>query len=65
MIRPSVLEAFAETFAGAGFDRRAFLPSFGLAEATLAVTLTPPGTGYALDTVERGPAFDRRGSPWR
>ena len=61
VIRPSVLEAFAETFAGAGFDRRAFLPSFGLAEATLAVTLTPPGTGYALDTVERGPAFDRMG----
>ena len=61
MIRPSALAAFAQAFAGAGFDRRAFLPSFGLAEATLVVTLTEPGAGYALDHVERGPAFDRMG----
>ena len=61
MIRPTALDAFAQAFADSGFDRRAFLPSFGLAEATLVVTLTEPGTGYALDTVERGAAFDREG----
>ena len=61
VIQPTALEAFAAAFAGAGFDRRAFLPSFGLAEATLVVTLTKPGAGYTLDTVERGPAFDSTG----
>ena len=30
-----------DLFAESGFDRRAFMPSYGLAEATLAVTFTP------------------------
>ncbi|MET2717227.1 amino acid adenylation domain-containing protein [Streptomyces harbinensis] len=36
-VRPATLDAFAERFAGVGFDRRAFLPCYGLAEATLLV----------------------------
>ena len=41
------LERFADHFAGHGFDRRALCPVYGLAEATLAVTFTPPGRGPA------------------
>lgn len=37
-IRPQTLDRFASVFAPAGFDRSAFLPCYGLAEATLIVT---------------------------
>nr|WP_088713284.1 MULTISPECIES: fatty acyl-AMP ligase [Pacificimonas] len=52
MIRPSVMESFAKTFAPAGFDAGAFTPSYGLAEATLAVTISEPGTGIETDLVD-------------
>ena len=51
MIRPNVLEAFAETFKGNGFDKRAFMPSYGLAECTLAVSFAPNFSGYEVDLV--------------
>jgi fatty-acyl-CoA synthase len=40
-IQPAALRLFCERLAPAGFDPRALLPCYGLAEATLAVTLTP------------------------
>ncbi len=52
MIRPGVMQHFAETFAPAGFDKCAFMPSYGLAEATLAVTMAKPGTGIEIDEVD-------------
>ena len=52
MIRPDVCQAFADAFAPAGFDARAFLPSYGLAEATLAVSIMPPGEGIVVDLVD-------------
>jgi fatty-acyl-CoA synthase len=52
MIRPDVMQAFVDAFAEAGFQARAFLPSYGLAEATLAVTLMPPGEGIVVELVE-------------
>lgn len=60
MIRPKALGDFARTFAAAGFDAKAFLPSYGLAEATLAVTFAPLGRGVTADVVEQGEAFERR-----
>ncbi|MEJ2608966.1 MAG: fatty acyl-AMP ligase [Candidatus Thiodiazotropha sp.] len=36
-----VLDKFADVLRPAGFDRTAFVPSYGLAEATLAVTMSP------------------------
>jgi acyl-CoA synthetase (AMP-forming)/AMP-acid ligase II len=39
-VRSGTLERFAACFAGAGFDQRAFLPCYGLAESTL-VTVAP------------------------
>lgn len=52
MIRPEVLRAFAEAFRPAGFRDGALVPSYGLAEATLAVTMTPPGRGLAVEEVD-------------
>lgn len=52
MIRPDVMQAFVDAFADAGFQASAFLPSYGLAEATLAVTLMPPGEGIQVELVE-------------
>jgi fatty-acyl-CoA synthase len=52
MIRPDVMQGFVNAFADAGFKARAFLPSYGLAEATLAVTLMPPGEGIRVELVE-------------
>ena len=37
-VRAETLEHFIDAFAGCGFQRRAFTPTFGLAEATLLVT---------------------------
>lgn len=52
MIRPDVMQNFVNAFAEAGFKAEAFLPSYGLAEATLAVTIMPPGEGIRVELVE-------------
>jgi fatty-acyl-CoA synthase len=52
MIRPDVMQSFVDRFAEAGFKAAAFLPSYGLAESTLAVTLMPPGEGIRVELVE-------------
>ena len=44
-IRPETLDRFAAAFAPAGFRREMFVPSYGLAEATLAVAAAAPGQG--------------------
>lgn len=41
-IQPAVLERFSARFARWGFRTRALAPAYGLAEASLAVTCTPP-----------------------
>lgn len=52
MIRPDVMQGFVNAFADAGFKASAFLPSYGLAEATLSVTIMPPGEGIRVELVE-------------
>ena len=52
MIRPDVMQSFVNAFAVAGFKASAFTPSYGLAEATLAVTVMPPGEGIRVELVE-------------
>jgi len=44
-IAPAALRRFCERFARFGFDRRALMPVYGLSEASLAVTFSPPGRG--------------------
>lgn len=52
MIRPDVMQAFVDAFGPAGFDAHAFCPSYGLAEATLAVCFMPLGKGIITDLVD-------------
>jgi fatty-acyl-CoA synthase len=52
MIRPDVMQNFVNAFSEAGFKASAFTPSYGLAEATLAVTVMPPGEGIRVELVE-------------
>ncbi len=44
-VAPAVLRRFSERFARNGFDSRALMPVYGLAEAALAVSFTPAGRG--------------------
>ncbi len=53
MVRASVLRDFAASFADSGFDAAAFVPSYGLAESTLAVSFSPLGRGLQVDRVRR------------
>jgi fatty-acyl-CoA synthase len=52
MIRPDVMQNFVNAFSEAGFKAAAFTPSYGLAEAVLAVTVMPPGEGIRVELVE-------------
>ena len=52
MIRPEPLRAFAAAYGPAGFDPRAFVASYGMAEATLALTLAPVGQGLRTDIAD-------------
>lgn len=50
-IRARTLRAFGERFAACGFDDRAFLPSYGMAESCLAITFHQRGTKMIVDRV--------------
>ncbi|MBQ0751392.1 MAG: AMP-binding protein [Roseovarius sp.] len=58
-VRPETMERFAEAFGPAGFDARAFIPCYGLAEATLLVSGVARGMGatscwFDAQALERG-----------
>lgn len=52
MVRLAPLTQFAERFAGAGFRTEAFVASYGMAEATLAVAMAPLGRGLGIETLD-------------
>lgn len=52
-IHAETLQRFADFLAPAGFDERAFLPCYGLAESSLAVTFATLEQGIGMDHVER------------
>jgi fatty-acyl-CoA synthase len=52
MVRLGPLNAFAERFAGAGFRPSAFVASYGMAEATLGLSMSPHGQGLIFDTLD-------------
>jgi len=60
MIRPETLRNFAEKFASAGFDENAFLPCYGLAESTLAVTFSKIGEGCKSIQIDSKTLIDKR-----
>lgn len=55
MIRSQVLRDFAKCFAAAGFSADAFVASYGMAEATLALSFAPLDRGIRTDVVARWP----------
>ena len=59
-VLPATLDRFSSRFARYGFRREAILPVYGLAEASLAVTIPPSGRGPRVDRVERD-AFECEG----
>lgn len=52
MVRPEALNAFAEAFGPLGFNRNAFTPSYGMAEATLAISFPELGSPITVDEVD-------------
>ena len=52
MVRHEVLAAFADAMAPAGFDPRAFLPGYGMAEMTLAISFPPLEAPVKVDTID-------------
>jgi fatty-acyl-CoA synthase len=52
MIHPASLQSVAELLKPAGFDEKAFLPCYGMAECSLAVSFSPQGAGALVDTVD-------------
>ncbi len=59
-VLPATLDRFAERFRPWGFDPRAFLPLYGLAESSVALTCLPPCRGPRVDSVQRS-AFEQQG----
>ena len=52
MIRTGPLAAFVARFAPAGFSDRAFVASYGMAEATLALSMAPLGRGLGVEALD-------------
>jgi len=51
-IHAPTLRSFAERLAPAGFRAEAFMPSYGLAESTLAVSIHPHGAPPRIDKID-------------
>jgi acyl-CoA synthetase (AMP-forming)/AMP-acid ligase II len=58
------LHAFSERFAPTGFKARAFMPTYGLAENSLAVTVPPLNTEPTFDSIEAGALAEGRAVPF-
>lgn len=52
MVRADVLTRFAETLAVAGFNAKAFMPSYGMAESTLAISISDVEAPIKIDTID-------------
>lgn len=52
MVRADALDAFSETFSKFGFSNTSYVPSYGMAEATLAIAFAPLGQGAIPDMVD-------------
>ena len=59
-VRKATLDGFARLLEPVGFSAKAFVPSYGMAEATLAISFEEPGVGVREDVVH-GPALWEEG----
>jgi acyl-CoA synthetase (AMP-forming)/AMP-acid ligase II len=58
-IRPPVLDRFTAAYSARGFNPKALMPAYGLAEATLIATASAAGTGMIdPDAVQSAPPCD-------
>ncbi len=53
MVRADVLKRFSDTLSVAGFDQKAFMPGYGMAESTLAVSFADVNTPIRIDTIDK------------
>jgi fatty-acyl-CoA synthase len=53
MVRADVLKRFGDTLSAAKFDSNAFMPSYGMAESTLAVSFADAGQPIRVDTIDK------------
>jgi len=60
-VSPETLSSFSQRFKTSGFNKKALMPVYGLAESTVGLTLPPLGRGPVIDRVERN-AFMQTGS---
>jgi 1-acyl-sn-glycerol-3-phosphate acyltransferase len=54
-VSPETIERFTRRFGPWGFQPRAMCPVYGLAEASVALTVPAPGAGPRIDTIAREP----------
>lgn len=52
-VRPETMQNFSEKFSRWKFNRNALSPVYGLAECTVGVAFTPPGTPWRMDRLDR------------
>lgn len=58
-IRAENLRAFADKFAKVGFNEKAFISCYGMAESTLAISFSKLGSGVVTDTVDAQALWSR------
>jgi len=63
MVQHATLRRFSDAFAPFGFREVAFVPSYGMAETTLAMTFAPLETTYTVDYVSRAALERDRAEP--
>jgi fatty-acyl-CoA synthase len=60
MIRMTTIKDFLQAVQGSGFDPRALLPCYGMAEVGLAISFSELGRGVRSDVVDRSKCMDAR-----
>ncbi len=53
MVQHPILQKFADAFGPHGFRPTAFVPSYGMAETTLAMSFAPLNQRYVVDEIDR------------
>lgn len=63
MVQDPILRRFSDAFATCGFRHEAFVPSYGMAETTLAMSFAPLSNAYRVDHIHRGDLESQRAQP--
>ncbi|MDY0874288.1 fatty acyl-AMP ligase [Dongia rigui] len=63
MVQDGILRRFSETFSPFGFQHKAFVPSYGMAETTLAMSFAPLDREYRVDHIDRAGLENQEANP--